>query len=223
MFTEKTVSAGFGITEMLLALGMTLLLGGGISLVYRLTHRQTSYDRAFPASLVLSGAIVCFVILVIGGNVVLSVGMLGALSIVRFRTAVRDSRDMVYLFWAIAVGLACGTGHGRDAAAFSGVIALVDAALARQRGTDSRPTGCVVVVRGAGAVPEPALRETLERRWDGPVSMRSAELSKEGWEIVFEASGVRAPSQSAILEEFGRIPGVRGVSILAPQVSGLIA
>lgn len=75
---------------------------------YRLTHTGTLYSRKFNVSLVMLILITTLVMNVIGNNIALSLGMVGALSIVRFRTAIKDSRDTAYIFWAIAVGICCG-------------------------------------------------------------------------------------------------------------------
>lgn len=75
---------------------------------YRMTHSGAVYSKKFNVSLVMLTLITTLVMNVIGNNIALSLGMVGALSIVRFRTAIKDSRDTAYIFWAIAVGICCG-------------------------------------------------------------------------------------------------------------------
>lgn len=75
---------------------------------YRLTHTGAVYSKKFNISLVMLTLVTTLVMNVIGNNIALSLGMVGALSIVRFRTAIKDSRDTAYIFWAIAVGICCG-------------------------------------------------------------------------------------------------------------------
>ena len=79
-----------------------------IYLSYRVSHSGAVYSRKFNVSLVMLTLVTTLVMNVIGNNIALSLGMVGALSIVRFRTAIKDSRDTVYIFWAIAVGITCG-------------------------------------------------------------------------------------------------------------------
>ena len=86
------------------------ILGGVIYLSYYLTHLGTIYSKKFNASLISLTVLTGTVMTVIGNNLALSLGMVGALSIVRFRTAIKDSRDTVYIFWAIIVGICCGVG-----------------------------------------------------------------------------------------------------------------
>lgn len=77
-------------------------------LSYRISHSGPVYSRRFNVSLVMLVLITTLVMIVIGNNIALSLGMVGALSIVRFRTAIKDPRDTAYIFWAIAVGVCCG-------------------------------------------------------------------------------------------------------------------
>jgi len=98
------------VQEILLNIGMSALLGFLIYISYYITHRGTVYSKKFNASLVVLTMLTGVVMTVIGNNIALSLGMVGALSIVRFRTAVKDSRDTVYIFWTIIVGICCGVG-----------------------------------------------------------------------------------------------------------------
>ena len=100
-------------------------LGGLIFLSYVLSHKGTIYSRKFGVTLVVLTVITGTVMTVIGNNIALSLGMVGALSIVRFRTALKDSRDTAYVFWTIIVGICCGVGDYVVAAAGSTAIFLV--------------------------------------------------------------------------------------------------
>ncbi len=86
------------------------ILGFVIFISYMISHRGTIYSKKFNVSLVVLTVLTSMVMTVIGNNVALSLGMVGALSIVRFRTAIKDSRDTVYIFWTIIVGICCGVG-----------------------------------------------------------------------------------------------------------------
>lgn len=91
---------------MLISLVLMLL----IFQVYKKTYSGIMYSKDFNVTIVMLGLITTFIIMVIGSNLALSLGMVGALSILRFRTAVKETKDAGYLFWAIGVGLSCGTG-----------------------------------------------------------------------------------------------------------------
>ena len=104
---------------------MAALLGVLIYISYCISHRGTIYSKKFNASLVVLTILTGTVMTVIGNNIALSLGMVGALSIVRFRTAVKDSRDTVYIFWTVIVGICCGVGDCAVAAIGSGVAFAV--------------------------------------------------------------------------------------------------
>ena len=107
-FLERTTS--FSIPDTLISLALAFALGMFIYFVYKKTYQGVVFSRSFGVSLVALTMIGTFVILAVTSNVVLSLGMVGALSIVRFRTAIKDPLDIVYLFWAIAVGIVLGAG-----------------------------------------------------------------------------------------------------------------
>ena len=98
------------IKEIIIHIIMSLLIGVAIYISYKISHSGTIYSKKFNTSLVVLSTLTGMVMTVIGNNLSLSLGMVGALSIVRFRTAVKDSRDTVYIFWAIIVGICCGVG-----------------------------------------------------------------------------------------------------------------
>ncbi len=84
------------------------IIGALIYVSYRISHSGAVYSRKFNVSLIMLVLVTTLVMSVIGNNIALSLGMVGALSIVRFRTAIKDPRDAAYIFWAIAVGICCG-------------------------------------------------------------------------------------------------------------------
>lgn len=103
------VEMGFTIGEFLIALTSSAILSIGVSLIYRATHSGLSYSRSFVFSIVIMSVTVSFIMLIIGSNLARAFSLVGALSIVRYRNAVKDTQDISYIFLAIAVGMACGT------------------------------------------------------------------------------------------------------------------
>lgn len=100
-------------------------LGIFIYVSYMITHKGTIYSKKFNVSLVVMTVLTGTVMTVIGNNIALSLGMVGALSIVRFRTAIKDSRDTIYIFWTVIAGICCGVGDYLVAAIGSVVTFLV--------------------------------------------------------------------------------------------------
>ena len=110
---KKSVLKSFGqynVPKMALALLVALIVGIVIYCVYRRFYTGVVYSRSFAVTLVGMCVLTCMVTLAISTNVVISLGMVGALSIVRYRTAVKDPLDLLYLFWAITTGITAGAG-----------------------------------------------------------------------------------------------------------------
>ena len=118
---ESGVFDQYNISSILVALAAALALGILIFLVYRRFYTGVIYSRTFAVTLVGMTVLTCMVTLAISTNVVISLGMVGALSIVRFRTAVKDPMDLLYLFWGITTGITSGAGMY--------VLALIAAAI----------------------------------------------------------------------------------------------
>ena len=99
------------VSDALVAVGLAFALSLFIVYVYRATYGGVCYSKNFANCLIMLAMVTAVVILVISSNVVLSLGMVGALSIVRFRTAIKEPTDTAFMFWAIATGIICGAGY----------------------------------------------------------------------------------------------------------------
>ena len=97
-------------SEILINLIIAFILGIIVSLVYKKTHKGLSYSQSFMVTNVFVAVIVSMVIMIIGNNLARAFALVGALSIIRFRTVVKDTKDTAYIFWSLAVGMASGTG-----------------------------------------------------------------------------------------------------------------
>lgn len=128
-----------------LNISMAAVLGFLIFVSYYITHRGTIYSKKFNASLVVLTVLTGTVMTVIGNNIALSLGMVGALSIVRFRTAIKDSRDTVYIFWTVIVGICCGVGDYMVALIGSAITFIVLLVL----GAIKNDNRMLIIVRGA--------------------------------------------------------------------------
>ena len=108
---EGYASSELDITTMFVCVGFTAVISLCICLVYKMVNRNSFFDRAFHLSLFALSVITSAIILTIQSNIVVSLGMVGALSIVRFRTAIKSPMDLVFLFWSISIGIICGAGY----------------------------------------------------------------------------------------------------------------
>lgn len=107
-FLNTDFFGNVSIVDIMMTLMYTLLLAMFIYYIYKITYRGSMYSHMFNVSLVMMSLITCMVIMTISSNLVLSLGMVGALSIVRFRTAIKDPTDIVFMFWSIAIGISAG-------------------------------------------------------------------------------------------------------------------
>ncbi len=118
-FLEGWAGNTIGIKATIVTLAITFLIAVYIFLCYRVLTKSAQYSLDFNLSLVGVALITSAIILTIQSSIVISLGMVGALSIVRFRTAVKNPIDLMYLFWAISVGIICGAGYSMIAFALS--------------------------------------------------------------------------------------------------------
>lgn len=171
------------VEQILIRIAMTLLLGFLIFISYAIAHRGTIYSRKFNVSLVMLAVLTGTVMIVIGNNVALSLGMVGALSIVRFRTAIKDSRDTMYLFWAIIVGICCGVGSFFVAAAGSTAV-FVTLALFGVVRNDSR---LLLIIRGARRS-EMKIEAMVFQIFDRKARLRVKNTTQTSVELIYEIS-----------------------------------
>ena len=138
-------SRTLSLQEIILHIVVSALLGVAIFVSYWYTHVGTAYSRKFNVSLISLTVLTGTVMTVIGNNIALSLGMVGALSIVRFRTAIKDSRDTTYIFWAIIVGICCGVGDYLVAGIGSAAVFILLLILGRVRNENR----ILLIIRGS--------------------------------------------------------------------------
>lgn len=218
--TPQLQSVTFSTIDLLIALGLGFLLGLGMAFVYRVTHRGLTYERSFLVTLAMIPPIVALVMMFIGSNLALSLGMVGALSIIRFRTVIKDSRDMVFLFWAIAVGLGCGTQNWMASLIASAFIAAVLNLIYWMRYGEKQQSDFVVVINGTGKQVEASIFDVMSRHAKN-VAIRSMEVNPDGWEVVLEVrlDGTESGLPNRLLQAIRDIPTVNQTSLLAPHLS----
>ena len=188
-------------------IAMTALLGVVIFVSYAISHRGTIYSRKFNVSLVILAVLTGTVMIVIGNNIALSLGMVGALSIVRFRTAIKDSRDTMYIFWSIIVGICCGVGSFFVAAAGSSAVFLVLLFFGAVK-NDSR---ILVIIRGARQS-ESKVESLVFQAFDRNARLRVKNTTSDSIELIYEISekilSKARQKRPNLSEDFYRIDGI---------------
>lgn len=176
-------AGSLSVQELLINFFSALVIGFIIFLSYRFSHSGAVYNARFNVSLWMLTIVTTMVMCVIGNNIALSLGMVGALSIVRFRTAIKDTRDTAYIFWCIAVGICCGISDFVTASIGSVIIFLLMLVIGGVRSN----TRYLLIVRGesdmAGEV-ENMIQEPLK----GKARLCVKNQGRESMEYIYELS-----------------------------------
>lgn len=190
-----------------ITLAITVVLALYIFVVYYLSVKKTFYNQSFNVSLVAIAVITAAIILAMQSNLAISLGMVGALSIVRFRTAVKDPKDLIFLFWAISVGIICGAGIFEIAIIASLLVTIAIFAL------ELTPVGtasALLVVGGKDFEQEKTILDIVKKN-SKFASVKSRNTSVSGVDFVIEC---KAKDAAAMLTEIKALEGVTNVSLL---------
>ena len=199
-FLEKVTE--FSLLDTLLALALSFALGLFIYFVYKKTFRGVMYSRSFGVSLMALSMITTIVIQAVTSNVVLSLGMVGALSIVRFRTAIKEPLDIAFLFWAIAGGIVLGAGLIPLAILGSLVVGIILIVFVNGKGGDAP---YLLVVHCQGDEAEKAVMDQVKESCGRSV-VKSKSVSAAQMELTLE---LRLKGEStAFVGAVSALPGV---------------
>ena len=171
------------IEEIVLRIVVAAIISIAIYISYWYTHIGTAYSKKFNVSLMTLTVLTATVMTVIGNNIALSLGMVGALSIVRFRTAIKDSRDTTYIFWTIIVGICCGVGDYIVAGVGSFVVFVILFIMGRVR-NENRILLMIKGSRGKEISIESIVFEYFEKK----ALLRVKNTTSENVEFIFELS-----------------------------------
>ena len=191
----------------LLSLLMAFAVGVFIAWIYRRNYRGVMYSNNFSLTLVLMTLITCPVVMCILESVALSMGMVGALSIVRFRTAVKDPLDTAYMFWALTMGILLGAGAFFLTAVTVVGIALLITVLVR---VQARKMNSYLLVIRMGEEAERAANQLV-----GSIrvqQLKSKTVSSNGIEATYE---VRVEKPDALLNKLRSVPGVYDATLVS--------
>lgn len=160
-----------------------VIISFAIYISYWYTHVGTAYSKKFNVSLITLTVLTSTVMTVIGNNIALSLGMVGALSIVRFRTAIKDSRDTTYIFWAIIVGICCGVGDYLVASIGTCAVFIVLLFLGRVRNENR-----ILLIIKASRSKENEIEGIIFDYFNKKALLRVKNTTKDNVELIFELS-----------------------------------
>ncbi|OQB25428.1 MAG: hypothetical protein BWY11_00387 [Firmicutes bacterium ADurb.Bin182] len=196
--------------QVLLTLGLSLIAGLYIFFIYKKSFGGVMYSRSFNLSLVMLTLVTSLVMMVITHNVTLSLGMVGALSIIRFRTAVKDPIDTVFMFWAVTEGIALGA-HFYDVAVIGGlVIGLIMVLVSGFKGRSSMPYLLVLHFHEAASQTVSQMVRKLPK-----ARLKSKTVQRDGIELTVEIR-IRE-DETGFVEKFLRVEGVFDATLISHQ------
>ena len=109
IFNFQDLTGEFSVLDIVIVMTLSFVLSAFIGWIYKITHRGTSYTQSFVFTLVMNGMVVALVMMIVGSNIARAFSLVGALSIIRFRNAVKETRDVGFIFFTMAIGMAIGT------------------------------------------------------------------------------------------------------------------
>ena len=207
-FLEGYAGSEITLTTIAVAMAIAAALAFYIFLVYRVMTRKTFYSKSFNISLAGITVITAALILTMQSSVVLSLGMVGALSIVRFRTAIKDPLDLMFLFWSISIGIICGAGLAQVAVVLSivltlGIMVLNWFPVARAP---------MILVINAGRLDVEEKIASGVRKYDRHFRVKSRNMTESTVDLVIE---LRTAEGGALIREIMQVEGVSSASLLS--------
>lgn len=209
---KKSFLEGYGAVHIdfatvVMCMVITVLVAAYIFMIYRMMNRKAFYNRNFNLSLIALAVITAAIILTIQSNIVISLGMVGALSIVRFRTAVKDPMDLVFLFWSISAGIICGAGFAVVAVVASVVITVIILLC------DRMPVGTaavILLVNSTDYKTEGRIMEVVEKYCESS-KVKARNLTKDKLNMAIE---VKTGEGGKLVEQLMELSSVTSASLV---------
>ncbi len=198
---------GIDIQTIILQLLITTLLALYVFFVYRLVTRKTFYSSTFNLTLIAMAIITAAIILTIQSNIVLSLGMVGALSIIRFRTAIKDPLDLVFLYWSISIGIICGAGLSVIAVSLT---VLMSAVVLLMQKYPTKKESMILIVNSSNNKNDQLILDVV-KKYCKYYKVKSKNVTSSSLDMIIE---IKVPQESDLVDEVINIEGVSSASIL---------
>jgi len=201
-------SAGYGYFEMVFLLFISCLISGYIFIVYRVTAKTAFFSKTYSISIGVIGVITTAIILAMQNSLAISLGMVGALSIIRYRTAIKDPMDLIFLFWAVGEGIMCGSGLIGLALI---MCVVITAAIFVFSHFPVKRAPYLLIVNSEDAEVEARVTEIIKIHTKH-FGIKSKNKTKLGIDLIFE---IRTDNQQMLFDELNKIEKLTNVSLLA--------
>ena len=202
-FLDQIQSMELSVTEVILNLLIAFILSLWVLFIYKLSYQTTVYNKSFAMTLPVSALVTSMVIMAVASNIVLSLGMVGALSIVRFRTAIKNPLDTIFMFWTIGVGITVGANSWLLAVIGSIVIGLC---ILLVQSLELFTTPFIVIVRISGEHDEDILLSKMKEVYS-KYQIRNKTILESKAEYTFEVRG-----QKDITKRINALKDLKGVN-----------
>ena len=212
---KKSVLQGFtsgdmSTTEIMVTLGITFIIGLYIFFVYKMVSKTSLYDKSFHISMTLISVITAGIIVAMQSSIVISLGMVGALSIVRFRTAIKNPMDLLFLFWSIGTGIISGAGLFEIAFVVAFMVTI--GILILEFMPDLKKP-YLLIINGSRDLDETQVLDTV-KKYAKFIKVRSRNLKKNGADYIIE---VHIKKEKELLDELDKMESIVQLSLLSHE------
>jgi uncharacterized membrane protein YhiD involved in acid resistance len=215
-FEFQDLSGTFSIADIAIVLSLSFVLSAMIGWIYRFTHRNISYSQSYVQTLVILGMLIALIMLVVGSNIARAFALVGALSVVRFRNAIKETRDVGFIFLVMGVGMAAGTRFYTLAIVAAVAISLIIVVMYRFNWFASSVQRQVVKVQvppdgnHTAAVQDVLIRHTSEFELVSMESIRGGALT----EIMYTVRLKKGTEPGELITALGERTGGQRVTVL---------
>ena len=212
---KKSVLEGFAandipVSQIIAILAVTFVMGLYIYLVYKIVNRTSIYSKNYHISMAMISVITAGIIIAMQSSIVISLGMVGALSIVRFRTAIKDTMDLLFLFWSIGEGIICGAGLF-ELAVVVALMVTIGLLLLEFIPTNKKPY--MLIVNSSDTEGEDDIVKAVSN-YSKSFTIKSRNLKKTGIDMIIE---VKTNQEKELLKSLNKISSVENTALLTQQ------
>ncbi len=217
IFAFEDLTGVFSVTDVVISLVLSFVLCTFIGYVYQITHKGASYTQSFVHTLVLNGMVVAIVMLVIGSNIARAFALVGSLSIIRFRNAVKETRDVGFIFFSMAIGMAVGTKFYLLAVIAAIVIGLLVLLMTRFNFFARKVVSQILRIQVPNDAPFDTLFEGLFLKYSSSSELISVDSAHGGMltELTYSLALKNQAKLQEFLSELKRLNGNNKVSLIA--------
>jgi uncharacterized membrane protein YhiD involved in acid resistance len=217
LFNIQDLTSEFSVLDVVLVLVLSFALSAFIGWVYQKTHRGTSYTQSFVFTLVLNGMVVALVMLIVGSSIARAFSLVGALSIIRFRNAVKETRDVGFIFFTMAIGMAVGTRFYLLAGIATIFISLVILLMIRFNWYAREMSSQILRIQVANGTPFDSLFDRVLLKYTSSSELISADSVHSGLltELTYSIGMKHADQVQQFLADIQDLSGNNKVTLIA--------